>query len=224
MRRVYLLLFSFLIFNLIFLPVNSHAEDATDPLPDPWQRGLTPREMKPRGQLHMDKRHIREKLRDLRLQETRRPRDIQATPTQDMGKPGRARPGDIRITYDIETIKKGYSAPTFLDQLRFASDGWGPIREVAKSDMAAHLITETEPVVEWWEMNLRSRTQRGGWFRARFGSKQPAASKMMQQQQGGAAGMGPPGGVESIGGGGGMNIVPGQNMPSGGGAPINTGR
>ncbi len=59
---------------------------------DPYKRGLTPREIKPFGQIEEDERRIREKLRQIRFQEERTPRDIRVAAPVEIAPPGATRP------------------------------------------------------------------------------------------------------------------------------------
>ncbi len=197
--------------GLLTLPIRVQAGSQPAEL-----RGFTPREWKSKGQMKGEVHSLRVKLRELRLQETRRPRDIQAAPTQDMSYPGKAVPSYNAALMHRERNESWLSGPSYSGDSSYSSDGFRPLTPGELGDPETDTIHDEEPNVEWWEMNERSRSQRGGWFRSRFGARQP---NQMQQKQQGGNNAGPPGGFD--GGGGGQGIVPGQNMPQGGG--INSG-
>jgi len=197
--------------GLLLLPMTVYAQGLS--------RGMTRRQWKPGGQIRGETYHIRSKLRELRLQETRRPRDIQAAPSQNLGTPGRARPDPFGLLdMEREKINAKAGVGAFLPLATPNNQTLGPgtnVDAINMMDSETDWIKKDESSTEWWEMNERSRSQRGGGFRTRFGSRQPA--QMGQRQQGT---MGPPGGgmSQGVGGEGGFGgPAPGQNMPSGGG-------
>ncbi|MBI5788543.1 MAG: hypothetical protein HZA78_06800 [Candidatus Schekmanbacteria bacterium] len=189
---------------LLLLPGSALSQNS----PDPTMRGLTPREWKPRGQIRGDYNRVQSKLRELRIQEERRPRDIPA-PAQSMGAPESARPVLYNLNYGRERLNTAIFGSGGVG-IPFYSAGFG-VSDYDLEDPYINIKTQEEPTTEWWEMNERSRSQRGGWFRTRFGTRQPM---QLMQQGGGGNQLGPPGGVDTSGG-----ITPGQNMPPGGGVP-----
>jgi len=136
---------------------------------DPFQRGLTPRELKPRGQIQADTRETREKLRQIRIQESRMPRDIRAIAPTFITRPGSARPEVVNYTSrdKVKAIGGGWF---WESQGKGWSYGFGYPAEYDLTDPEAVSIRKEEPIVEWWEVSERSRGQRAEWFRSRFGA------------------------------------------------------
>lgn len=198
MSKLSNLVFSFIIITLIFPASIVSAQN-------PFLRGLTPREWKPRGQMESEDHKIRARLRDLRLQEERRPGDVQAPPNE-MRDVETKRPNTDKLSAGRERLGDYLFHGGGFSNIPLYNSGWGPVGENDVVDPSTSTITEEEPSAEWWEMNERSRSQRGGWFRSRYQSRQPGSP---QSNQPGT--IGPP-----TGGGGGM-VSPGRNMPSGGG-------
>jgi len=156
---------------------------------DPKRRGFTERERRPRGQYQHEEQYIREKLRQLRIQQARMPEDIRAMAPIDVGRPGAGRPEIVSyLRRDRTRLVAGgwlWGNPAF---------GWegdtpmGYMMELDPTDPKAIGVKIDEPIVEWWEASERSRGQRAEWFRARFGAAQqlqtmPQQQLLQQQQQ-----------------------------------------
>lgn len=152
----------FLGLNLFLLPTKVLAQRF---------RGFTPREWKPNGQLREEIYENTATFRLIRTQEERRPRDARALGPQDLGPPGIARPELINTAR--RKRKKAYGGGWFYasspDQSADNNEGYIP-NMYDKTDKAIIVKEREIGTTEWWEQKYRGQGQRGGWFRARFGS------------------------------------------------------
>jgi hypothetical protein len=179
---------------------------------DPWKRARNPRELQPFGQMRDEIYEKTSTFRLIRTQEERRPRDARALGPQDLGPPGIARPelaGSIR-----KNRKKTMGGGWFwLDELSQSGDeegGWSPMLDEPLDPEIIHSKSEMTKT-EWWEQKFRGQGQRGGWFRARFGSGSSSGgirtsggtATQSQQQPSSSTGSGGMGN-SMMGGGGGM--------------------
>lgn len=133
-------------------------------------RGMTPRELEPAGQMREAINERTSFFRVNRTQQERRPRDARAIGPQDMGQPGGARPELINILR--RDRRKGYGGGWLWEGVGEQSDveeGWTPLMPES-TDTTTLWREENMTATEWWEQKLRGQGQRGGWFRARFGS------------------------------------------------------
>jgi hypothetical protein len=175
---------------------------------DPRERGMTPREMFSRGTLRYQEQRRRERLRQLRIQDARMPRDIRVMAPLAVGRPGEARPEIIDYLHRDRTsfIAGGW---LWNDPVKGYSYSLGDMVEYDITDPEGHTIHREEPLVEWWEVSERSREQRAEFFRARFGAAQQLRVSPTQEgelpQTGGM-------GASSFGGGGGASM----GLPGGG--------
>lgn len=175
-------------------------------------RPFSPRELKPYGQMRGGIYDKTATFRLIRTQEERRPRDARALGPQDLGDPGVARPELLNSIR--QNRKKNYGGGWVwqgMGEQADQSEGWTPLLEEPGDynlvKQGADLST-----TEWWEQKFRGQGQRGGWFRARFGSSGgtqiragdgSSATPQSQQQpsQQTPSGMGGGGGMGGMGGG-----------------------
>jgi hypothetical protein len=155
----------FLSLNLFLFPPKIQAQHA---------RAFSPRELKPFGQMRDEIYENTATFRLIRTQEERRPRDARALGPQDLGPPGIARPELINTIR--RGRKKGYGGGWFYVSdivpgvTADANEGYLPNSTYDKTD-TTYVRRELEiDTTEWWEQKFRGQGQRGGWFRARFGS------------------------------------------------------
>ncbi len=183
-------------------------------------RGLTEREMKPRGQAEGEERNTRERLRQIRIQESRMPRDIRNAATTFVTRPGSARPETIDYT-SRERVKFIYGLGWPMGN---EAKGWsypaGYPLEFDATDPQAINISEERPIVEWWEMSERSRGQRAEFFRAKFGAVSELRASPQQMQGGGQIETGGAGAAQPSGSQGVRPLDLGQ--PSSGGSKSTT--
>ena len=133
-------------------------------------RGMSPREWEPLGQMRGDIFEKTSTFRITRTQQERRPRDARAIGPQDMGLPGGARPELINVLR--RDRRKGYGGGWLwvgVGEVADQSEGWTPLMPDG-TDTTNIYREEFMSTTEWWEQKLRGQGQRGGWFRARFGS------------------------------------------------------
>lgn len=152
----------FLGLNLFLLPSKVHAQQF---------RGFTPREWLPKGQMRDEIYEKTATFRLIRTQEERRPRDARALGPQDLGPPGIARPELINTIR--RKRQKAYAGGWFYDsspdQSADENEGYIP-NSFDRTDEGNVRKDWDIGLTEWWEQKFRGQGQRGGWFRARFGS------------------------------------------------------
>jgi hypothetical protein len=160
-KPIHVFLF-FLGLNLFLLPSGVQAQQL---------RGFTPREWKPFGQMRDEIYEKTATFRLIRTQEERRPRDARALGPQDLGPPGIARPEMINTAR--RKRRKNYSGGWYYDstpdQSADNNEGFIP-NSFDKVDKINVQMGGAISITEWWEQKFRGQGQRGGWFRARFGS------------------------------------------------------
>ncbi len=196
---------------ILVVPSETYAQTNTG-------RPFSPRELQPYGQMRDEIYDKTATFRLIRTQEERRPRDARALGPQDLGAPGIARPELLNTIR--QNRKKNYGGGWVwqdMGEQADQSDGWTPLLEEPGDYNLPRQNTELT-ATEWWEQKFRGQGQRGGWFRARFGSSGgtqiragdgSGASSQPQQQQApggmggsmGSSGMGGGGGAGGMGGG-----------------------
>jgi hypothetical protein len=158
-------------------------------------RAFSTREIISRGAIRDDIQRVKERLKQLRTQEERMPRDIRDMSPLPMGKPGESRPeasdylsrdrsrfvaGGWLWNENAIPLYTGASTPVGNVTITGPSKGSSfPIANLAEhsaTDPEGSTIQREEPLIEWWESNEQSTQRRADFYRSKFGASQKVQS------------------------------------------------